>query len=131
MSLAVSVDLDSPIPHYEQLRVQIAALITAGSLPDGQRMPTVRALANDLGVAAGTVARTYRDLEAAGMVSSARRRGTRVTAPPATLEREVVTTAARELVDLARTHGLSDSAIRDVVAAALLHEHTERRAARR
>ncbi|ARU51016.1 GntR family transcriptional regulator [Cellulosimicrobium cellulans] len=120
MSLAVRIDLDSPTPHYEQLRAQLAALVTAGDLADGQRLPTVRALANDLGIAPGTVARTYRDLEAAGLVTTRRRVGTLVTAPAATLSRAAVTDAAARFVRLARDHALTDTEIRDVVAAALL-----------
>lgn len=120
MSLAVRIDLDSTTPHYEQLRAQIAALVAAGDLTDGQRLPTVRALANDLGIAPGTVARTYRDLEAAGLVTTRRRVGTLVTAPPATLSRAAVTEAAARFVQLARDHALTDTEIRDVVAAALI-----------
>jgi len=120
VSLAVRIDLDSTTPHYEQLRAQIAALVAAGDLTDGQRLPTVRALANDLGIAPGTVARTYRDLEAAGLVTTRRRVGTLVTAPPATLSRAAVTEAAARFVQLARDHALTDTEIRDVVAAALI-----------
>ena len=120
MSLAVRVDLDSAVPQYEQLRAQLAALVAAGDLADGQRLPTVRALANDLGIAPGTVARAYRDLEAAGLVTTRRRVGTLVTVPAATLSRAAVTEAAARFVRLARDHALSDTEIRDVVAAALL-----------
>src|SRR5674476_1135471 len=55
-----------PTPQYEQVRAQIAALVSAGDLDDGNRLPTVRALANDLGIAPGTIARAYQELEAAG-----------------------------------------------------------------
>lgn len=120
MSLAVRIDVGSSTPHYEQLRAQLAALITAGALADGQRLPTVRALANDLGIAPGTVARTYRDLEAGGLVLTRRKVGTVVTAPAAALERAAVTEAAERFVRLARGHGLDDGAIKDAVAAALL-----------
>ena len=128
MSLAVRIDLDSTTPHYEQLRAQLAALVTAGDLVDGQRLPTGRALANDLGIAPGTVARTYRDLEAAGLVTTRRRVGTLVTAPPATLDRAAVTEAAARFVRLARDHAFTDGEIRDVVAAALLGDRREEKA---
>lgn len=120
MNLAVGVDITSPVPHYEQLRSQLAALITAGTLADGERLPTVRALANDLGIAPGTVSRTYRDLEAAGLVTTRRRVGTLVTAPARTLDRAAVTEAARRYVRLARDHGLTDAEVRDAVAAELV-----------
>ncbi|MFE7404685.1 GntR family transcriptional regulator [Isoptericola sp. NPDC057559] len=120
MTLTVRIDTTSAVPHYEQLRSQLAALITAGTLTDGERLPTVRALAHDLGIAPGTVSRTYRDLEAAGLVVSRRRVGTLVTAPPAALDRAVVTEAARRFVRLARDHGLTDAEVRDAVAAELV-----------
>ncbi|MBD8078398.1 GntR family transcriptional regulator [Cellulosimicrobium arenosum] len=120
MSIAVRIDLDSSTPHYEQLRAQIAALVTAGELADGQRLPTVRALANDLGIAPGTVARTYRDLEAAGLVTSRRRVGTLVTAPAPTLDRAAVAEAAQRFVTLAHDHALTDTEIQDLVTATLL-----------
>ncbi|ROS75495.1 GntR family transcriptional regulator [Cellulomonas sp. PhB143] len=121
MSLAITIDLTSTTPHYEQVRSQIAALITAGELTDGQRLPTVRALANDLGIAPGTIARTYRDLEAAGLVTTRRRIGTLVTAPPAMLDRAAVTEAAQRFVTIARDHNLTDVEIRDLVSAAILN----------
>jgi len=120
MTFTVSVDTTSTVPHYEQLRSQLAALITAGTLVDGQRLPTVRVLAHDLGIAPGTVSRTYRDLEAAGLVTTRRRVGTLVTAPPAALDRAAVTEAARRFVRIARDHGLTDAEVRDAVAAELV-----------
>jgi GntR family transcriptional regulator len=70
------VDVSSPVPPYEQLREQIAGLIAAGQLPPGSRLASVRQLAGDLGLAPGTVARTYTELEAAGMLVTRRRGGT-------------------------------------------------------
>src|SRR3954471_15362378 len=83
MALDIAVDVDSPVPPYEQIRRQIAAFVQGGLLVPGARLPTMRALAADLGVAVGTVARAYTELEAAGMVTSRRPTGTVVTGPPA------------------------------------------------
>jgi GntR family transcriptional regulator len=74
------VDTGDPTPPYEQLRRQLAGLIGSGTLAPGDRLPPLRQLAADLGLAVGTVARTYRELESAGLVSSRRGGGTRVTA---------------------------------------------------
>ncbi|MBO0832356.1 MAG: GntR family transcriptional regulator [Actinobacteria bacterium] len=65
-TLVLRIDLSRPVPPYEQLRAQIAGLIAAGELPSGSRLASVRQLAGDLGVAPGTVARAYSELEAAG-----------------------------------------------------------------
>jgi DNA-binding transcriptional regulator YhcF (GntR family) len=72
----VVVDQDSPVPPYEQVRGQIAALIGDDRLPVGTRLPTVRQLAVDLGLAANTVARAYRELESAGLIETRGRHGT-------------------------------------------------------
>ena len=67
---------DAEVPPFEQARSQIAAQIAAGALPSGTRLPTVRALAGDLGLAVNTVARVYKELEADGLVVTEGRRGT-------------------------------------------------------
>lgn len=75
------IDPGSGVPPYEQLRGQLVAQITHGELPPGTRLPPVRRLANDLGLAPNTVARTYRELEASGFVRTAGRNGTIVLPP--------------------------------------------------
>ncbi|MFG3553256.1 GntR family transcriptional regulator [Micromonospora sp. NPDC047557] len=72
----ITVDPDSPVPPYEQVRVQLAELIGDGRLPVGSRLPTVRQLAADLRLAANTVARAYRELEGAGLLETRGRNGT-------------------------------------------------------
>lgn len=84
MSTSITVDLGGAVPPYEQIRRQVSSLIAIGELTTGQRLPTVRALAADLGVAVGTVTRAYRELEAAGLIESRRRLGTVVAQHPAT-----------------------------------------------
>jgi DNA-binding transcriptional regulator YhcF (GntR family) len=74
--LAITIDATSPVPPFEQLRTQIAARVADGQLPRGSRLPTVRQLAVELGLAANTVARSYRELEADGVVVTQGRRGT-------------------------------------------------------
>ena len=71
---ALRVEVTSPVPPYEQLREQIAGLIAAGVLR-GQRLPPVRQVAADLGLAGGTVARAYRELAQAGLVEGGGRHG--------------------------------------------------------
>ena len=74
--LPVTVDPASGTPPFEQLRRQVAAMVAEGTLSPGSRMPTVRRLAADLGLAANTVARAYRELEAAGLLETRGRAGT-------------------------------------------------------
>lgn len=77
----ITVDTSSAVPPFEQLRQQFVAQIASGELSPGAQLPTVRRLAADLGLAPNTVARTYRELEQAGLVRTAGRRGTVVAEP--------------------------------------------------
>lgn len=76
--LEITVNDNNPTPPYEQIRRQLLAHIRSGALQEGARLAPVRQLAGDLGVAAGTVARAYRELESAGLVVTKRGGGTRV-----------------------------------------------------
>jgi DNA-binding transcriptional regulator YhcF (GntR family) len=78
----IEVDPSSPTPPYEQLRAQLATMIATGTLPEGTQLPPIRQLAADLGLAANTVARAYRELESARLVHSRVRHGTVVAARP-------------------------------------------------
>ena len=75
----ITVDHESPVAPYEQVREQIRAQVDAGELTPGTRLPTVRGLATDLGLAANTVARAYRELEALGVIETRGRAGSVVT----------------------------------------------------
>lgn len=72
----IRVDQTLPEPPYDQVRTQIAAAVDAGELQPGDRLPTVRQLAADLELAPNTVARAYRELEAAGVIDTRGRAGT-------------------------------------------------------
>jgi DNA-binding transcriptional regulator YhcF (GntR family) len=72
----LQVDPRAHQPLFDQLRSQLIDGIRVGTLPPGTRLPTVRELAGQLGLAVNTVARTYRELEAAGIVETRGRFGT-------------------------------------------------------
>ncbi|BCJ48118.1 GntR family transcriptional regulator [Actinoplanes ianthinogenes] len=76
----ITLDPDSPTPPYEQVRLAIAALAADGTLAAGTKLPPVRHLATDLGLAVNTVARAYKELEQAGLVETRGRAGTVITA---------------------------------------------------
>lgn len=75
-TLDLTIDSEAATAPFEQLRTQIAAAVAEGRLDAGTRLPTVRALAADLGLAANTVARAYRELEADSVIATHGRRGT-------------------------------------------------------
>jgi GntR family transcriptional regulator len=117
--LHLEIDLASGVPPYEQIRAQIVAHVAAERLLVGDRLPTIRALAADLGLAAGTVARAYRELEAAGVTTTNRRAGTVVAdgvAPADVAARQ----AAHAFVATVRETGLDDDEILDLVRGELL-----------
>ncbi|WP_392544117.1 GntR family transcriptional regulator [Oryzobacter telluris] len=70
------VDPTSSEAPFEQVRRQLAEAVGDGRLAAGAKLPTIRALAEELGLAVNTVARAYRELEAAGLVLTRRRLGT-------------------------------------------------------
>lgn len=72
----VAVDTSLPLPVYEQLRSQLQRLIISGQLPVGARLPTIRQMAKDLGLASATVSRVYDLLASDGWVVAAGRNGT-------------------------------------------------------
>jgi DNA-binding transcriptional regulator YhcF (GntR family) len=97
MALLV-LDPGSSVPPYEQVRFQLAAAIESGRVLVATRLPTVRQLAGDLGLAVNTVARAYRELEMAGLIETRGRQGTFV-AGPLSQTREQAVQAAREYLE--------------------------------
>ena len=75
----ITVDPNAPESPYEQVREQVRAQVQTGELAPGTKLPTVRALAADLGLATNTVARAYRELEALGVIETRGRAGSVVT----------------------------------------------------
>ncbi|MFE5482941.1 GntR family transcriptional regulator [Streptomyces sp. NPDC056527] len=119
---AVRVDITSQVPPYEQIRAQLAALIRTSRLAEGERLPTVRQLAADLGLAPGTVARAYRELEAAELIRTRRGAGTRVAALPSephTHDVGQLITLARDFTSAARALGAGKEDILTAVRDAL------------
>ena len=102
----ISIDHDSPVPPFEQLRSQVAALVARGDLAPGTRLGTVRQTAADLGLAVNTVARAYRELEADGVVVTEGRRGTFIASSAAAGSGDAAAAAA-EYAATARRLGLS------------------------
>ena len=92
------ITLAGSAPAAEQIRDQIRGLIAAGSLAADERLPSVRQLAKDLGVAPGTVAKAYKSLESEHYLHTRTGGGTRVSATASATPRTVVD-AARNLAD--------------------------------
>ena len=106
MSDLLRIDPDDAAPPFEQVRRQLTLLIESGRLVTDERLPPVRGLAADLDLAVNTVARAYRQLEAAGLVTTRRGAGTRV-APRASADSSLLEEAAREYLTRAEALGVS------------------------
>ena len=87
--MGIRIDASSPESPFAQLRDQIRGQVLSGELEPGTRLPTVRGLATDLGLATNTVARAYRELEGLGVIETRGRAGSFVSG-------EGVERAARE-----------------------------------
>ncbi|HEX7089660.1 MAG TPA: Clp protease N-terminal domain-containing protein [Longimicrobiales bacterium] len=74
----IRIDDSAPVSIYEQIIAQVQEAVATGQLRPGDRLPTVRRLADDLDIAPGTVARAYAELERLGIVVSEGARGTRI-----------------------------------------------------
>ena len=105
-------------PPFEQLRTQLLEAVRSGQLAAGAKLPTVRGLADELGLAPNTVARAYRELEADGLLEGRGRNGTFVSEHGNPIERKAQA-AAREFADTARALGLDPDGALALVKAAL------------
>ena len=114
----ITVDPVGITPPYEQVRSQIEALIRAGDLARGTRLPTVRQLSLDLGLAVNTVARAYKELEADRLVETRGRNGTFVLASRSNVDDEATNAAAATLARTARASGLSLAETTEVLSRA-------------
>jgi DNA-binding transcriptional regulator YhcF (GntR family) len=103
--MKLTVDPASGVPPFEQVREGVRAQVDAGSLEPGHRLPPVRELATSLGLAANTVARAYKELEALGVVETRGRAGTFVTGRGVSRS---LREAAAAYVASVRALGLSD-----------------------
>jgi len=122
----LEIDPQSPVSPYEQLRQQVTAHVLGGGLERGDRLPSIRQLANDLGIAGGTVARAYRELESDGVVTTHGRHGTIVAGPPVRQPPPPahLITAARFYADHASRTGASLDDALTAVRAAFASERT-------
>ena len=81
-NLNLQIDFRSGLPIYTQIVNQVQAQVVGGRLKPGDQLPTVRALAEELRVNFNTVARAYRILDEARIISTQQGRGTYITEIP-------------------------------------------------
>jgi GntR family transcriptional regulator len=123
--LSFVLDLRSGVPIYVQIVEQVQQLVVSGKLTPGDQLPTVRQLASELRVNFNTVARAYRMLDEAGLISTQQGRGTYILDQPAEglttlLKQETLEVqTARLLTELLR-QGYTAEEIKNMVERKLL-----------
>ncbi len=118
--LTLQLDFHSGLPIYTQIVNQIQSQLVNKMLKPGDQLPTVRALASDLRVNFNTVARAYRILDEARIISTQQGRGTYITEipPPEVTEklrRESLSELTQRLISEAYRLGFSEREINQMV----------------
>src|SRR5262245_44889099 len=119
--LILQIDFRSGLPIYTQIVNQIQAQVVGGVLQPGDQLPTVRALAEELRVNFNTVARAYRLLDEARIISTQQGRGTYITEfpPPDVsekLRKETLEALTQRYLNEAMRLEFSKSEIRQIVS---------------
>jgi len=68
--LWMRIELRSPLPVYEQIKMGIKEAVMIGKFERDSQIPSIRELAKDIQVNPNTVARAYRELESEGIIFS-------------------------------------------------------------
>ena len=118
--LILQIDFRSGLPIYTQIVNQVQAQIASEILKPGDQLPTVRALAEELRVNFNTVARAYRILDEARIISTQQGRGTYITEiPPPNvsekLRKETLEALTRRYIGEAMRLDFSKSEIKQMV----------------
>jgi GntR family transcriptional regulator len=119
----ITIDIDNPVPQFEQLIEQVKAAVTTGVLKAGDALPSIRQLANDLELNSKTVAKAYKLLERDSVIETKGYRGTYVH-PRAKANckinlQEWTLRKLGETVAELREAGVTDSEIRNAFAGAI------------
>lgn len=119
----ITIDIDNPVPLFEQLIDQIKTAVTAGVLKAGDALPSIRQLANDLELNSKTVAKAYKLLERDSVIETKGYRGTyvhrRAKANCKINLQEWTLRKLGEAVAELRAAGVTDSEIRNAFAGAI------------
>ncbi|GAA3448434.1 GntR family transcriptional regulator [Dactylosporangium matsuzakiense] len=110
MRVRVVLSNSAGVPLYQQIKDQVGAAILAGELPEGEALPSVRALARDLRISIITTTRAYAELAAEGFIATVPGKGAFVLPLDSELVREQLLRQVEEglqaAIDAARRAGL-------------------------
>jgi GntR family transcriptional regulator len=112
-------------PLYLQLMEQVRHAVEIGTLQDGDQMPGIRTLAEELVVSHNTVAKAYTELQHAGLLELRHGSGAYISAPKRgntrTTELLVATRKVRDVVEALHNDGFNTDEIRRVFESQLMH----------
>ena len=113
----IKIDLQSRVPLHEQLQEQIIRLSMLGILDENQQLPSVRALAREVGVNPNTVAKAYQQLEQQGIIYTVSGRGSFVSPDVLSLQslRQAALQEVLDAVDKALSRGVSPQQLLDAI----------------
>lgn len=113
----IQIDLQSRVPLYEQLQEQIIRLSMLGILDENQQLPSVRALAREVGVNPNTVTKAYQQLEQQGIIYTVSGRGSFVSPDVLSLQslRQAALQEVLDAVDKALSRGVSPQQLLDAI----------------
>lgn len=117
--MRIRIDQTSKVPLFEQVRSGILELVRSGELIAETKLPTVRGMAEELGIAPHTVAKAYKELESQGVIAARGRLGTFIASGGDPTEDNAARAATAYVAEL-RALGLDDERIRSFVETALL-----------
>lgn len=108
------------VPIYEQIASQIKGMILGGELHEGDMLPSMRALAQDLRVSIITTKKSYEMLEREGLIESCTGRGSFVSAQNPEMLREQnlreIEGKLGEAVDIAKRSGISEGELTELIS---------------
>jgi len=119
-TISLHLDFRSGLPIYIHVMNQIEQQVSGGTLKPDDQLPTVRALASELRVNFNTIARAYRLLDEAGIISTQQGRGTYIIEKPPPevekrLRRQTLEALARQYIGESKRLGFSDAEIAQMV----------------
>src|SRR5690606_5579606 len=114
MRMILQIETESEIPIYQQITNQIIEGIACGSIQPGDSLPSVRALAADLGVNMHTVNKSYHQLEKKGIIRIQPKSGAMISTPSET-DASALQQEFRPLIAEALVRGLTEEKTNDLV----------------
>ncbi|MDO4377837.1 MAG: GntR family transcriptional regulator [Erysipelotrichia bacterium] len=116
--MKIIISNSCPVPIYEQIKDQIISQIMADELHEGEPIPSIRALANDIKISVMTIKKAYDELESEGFIKSIQGKGTFVAPKNTQLAREKANKEIEDhmfkIIDIANRFNISKEEIYDL-----------------